>query len=135
MGQEKWIEDYGVLKAEHGTWKSTWKNGKWVRKGKKQGLWSKKPERFMLTCRNGEKCSYKNAKPGDVENGKWTCCKTRGGRKQCPFEYPVMCADKKCDDLTDYCCSQIELGCAVDKDHHVYGGPRPKEDLCCKFPS
>ena len=127
MGQEKWIEEYGVLKAEHGTWKSTWSNRKWVVKGKKQGLWSKRHERFKLTCRNGKKCHYK--KRG------WGCCKNHGGRKQCPFEYPVMCAALKCDDLSDYCCSQIALGCAVDKDHHVYGGPRSKEDLHCKFPS
>ena len=130
MGQEKWIEDYGELQAAHGNWTSNWENKEWVEKGKKQGLWSKRHERFKLTCRNGEKCSYKKAK-----KGAWGCCKTRGGRKQCPFEFPVMCADKKCDDLTDYCCARIELGCGVDKDHHFYGWPRAKEDLCCKFPS
>ena len=125
MGQEKWIEDYGRLQAAHGNWTSNWKNADWVSKGEKEGLWSKRLDRFDLTCRNGEKCNYK--KSG------FHCCRTRGGRKKCPFEYPVMCADLKCDELSDYCCSQISLGCAKDADHHFYGGPRSKEELCCKL--
>ena len=45
----------------------------------------------------------------------WTCCNDHGGRKQCPLNTPIMCAEKKCADGIDHCCST---------DCNDAGGPR-----------
>jgi len=54
----------------------------------------------VLMCYNGTKCY-----PGSDPLG-WGCCNCKGGRAQCPRNYPVMCAQKTCGGGTAYCCGQ-----------------------------
>lgn len=71
---------------------------------------------------------------GDVHNNmplcangeySWDCTsKNRGGRIQCPVTAPYMCAYKKCDGDSDYCC-ETDCGALGSERFEKFGGPRP----------
>lgn len=63
-----------------------------------------------MRCMDGTLCN-----PNTDANG-FACCGKHGGRKQCPVEYPLMCAMKTCSE--DYCC---------DRNCSSYGGLRQCE--------
>ena len=61
-----------------------------------------------LGCADGTTCE---ADDNDPVNGGWDCCKERGGRIMCPFNYPYMCAkENACAQETDYCCEDADCG-------------------------
>merc|ERR1719285_1155169 len=52
----------------------------------------------IMVCMDGTTCN------GAVEG--WDCCTCRGGRKQCPSNFPELCATPdQCGGGTAHCCS------------------------------
>ena len=49
----------------------------------------------LLQCNDGTFCNGLN-------DG-WACCNSRGMRRKCPLNYPMMCANPDCSG-GDYCC-------------------------------
>jgi len=60
---------------------------------------------WNMKCTSGDTCNVKTDPAG------WGCCKqgdiSFGGRRQCPANFPTMCANKDCGG-GDYCCSHDE---------------------------
>jgi len=57
-------------------------------------------EENALLCQNGETCDMSNP----------SCCSSRGERSKCPYDLPVMCKARNCND--DYCCARSEDDCS-----------------------
>ena len=61
----------------------------------------------MLRCFDGSFCN--------TETEGHACCTCRGGRYQCPYNRPYMCADTTCADIddqsTDHCCVERQDDC------------------------
>ena len=51
-----------------------------------------------MQCKDGSYCNV------HLDPVKYECCKSRNGRAKCPKDTPIMCASKKCDDMSDHCC-------------------------------
>ena len=70
----------------------------------------------VMQCRDGTFCNVK------TDAAKFECCKSHNGRGKCPKNSPLMCANKKCDGQTDYCCHGSNH--YKDCDGNGHGGPR-----------
>ena len=55
-------------------------------------------EDYIMKCVDGSYCNTQTSPE------QWSCCNGRGGRRNCPKNQPIMCAEKICADNTDYCC-------------------------------
>ena len=77
----------------------------------------------VMQCRDGTFCNVK------TDAAKFECCKSHNGRGKCPKNAPLMCANKKCDGNTDYCChgSNQYKNCY----ENGHGGPRPCTNEIC----
>ena len=72
-----------------------------------------------MKCEDETYCNVKS------DPKKWGCCdkKHHGGRSKCPQDKPIMCANKVCNNNTDYCCAYKEDHCKGKQ----YGGVRKCE--------
>ena len=71
-----------------------------------------------MNCLNGGSCNV-------LQSG-WDCCRTRGGRAQCPANKPIMCAGQSCSG--DYCCDFNSGSTTCSR----YNGVRPCSSGECK---
>ena len=70
----------------------------------------------VMECQDGFTCNITTDPKG------WRCCNKRdhGGRRKCPKNKPVICANKICDGGTDFCCAFKQSDC-----NGIYGGVFP----------
>ena len=70
----------------------------------------------VLQCNDGTSCN------GETDG--WDCCKDHYKRRQCPRNYPIMCANPNCV-YEDYCCYLTAAECMkyTARDHRSCDGP------------